>query len=111
MSRAPYRLVAIHAIELYLNALLVASGWTAARVRGIHHDLGRRAELAVAAGLRLRRRTLADLKGLSSNREYVKMRYEPDLPSTACQPNGLEATLNEVAEKVAIRLASISRRS
>lgn len=108
---SPYRLVAIHAIELYLNALLVASGWTAARVRGIHHDLGRRAELAVAAGLRPRRRTLADLKGLSSNREYVKMRYEPDLPSTACQPNGLEATLNEVAEKVAMRLAAISRRS
>jgi hypothetical protein len=36
-SWAPFRLCAIHALELHLNALLVHSGEPAARIRGLQH--------------------------------------------------------------------------
>lgn len=77
LSRAPYRLLAIHAIELYLNALLLRAGHGSARIRGLQHDLAARAQLAVEARLPLRRRTLAHLQALSAAREYHATRYDP----------------------------------
>ncbi len=100
LSRAPYRLVAIHSLELHLNALLLATGHSTAKVRGLQHDFATRTELAIAAGLKLRTRTILHLKGLSETREYVLTRYDPAL-SAASQLNRLAATLEEVAEKVA----------
>ena len=99
LSRAPYRLVAIHALELHLNALLLATGFPMARIRGLQHDFATRTELAIAAGLNLRRRTILHLRGLSETREYLITRYDPGL-SAASQLNRLAATLEEVAEKV-----------
>jgi hypothetical protein len=49
LSRAPYRLVAIHSLELHLNALLLATGHPTAKVRGLQHDFATRTELATAA--------------------------------------------------------------
>ena len=100
LSRAPYRLVAIHSLELYLNALLLGTGYPMAKVRGLQHDFATRTELAMAAGLKLRRRTILHLRGLSETREYLITRYDPGL-SAASQLNRLAATLEEVAEKVA----------
>ena len=54
----PYRLLALHAIELYLNAYLLDRGYAAADVRRLQHDLAVRTERAVRAGLVLRVRTL-----------------------------------------------------
>ncbi|GAA3903950.1 hypothetical protein GCM10022276_23240 [Sphingomonas limnosediminicola] len=99
LSRAPYRLVAIHAIELYLNALLLAAGHHSARLRGLHHDLAARTHFALSAKLRLRKRTLAHLEILSETREYLTTRYDP-AASAASELNRLSATLTEVAEKV-----------
>jgi hypothetical protein len=39
LSLAPCRLVAIHAIELYLNAFLLAKGLDPKEIRGLQHDL------------------------------------------------------------------------
>ena len=100
LSRAPYRLVAIHSLELHLNALLLATGHPMARVRGLQHDFATRTELAIAAGLKLRTRTILHLRGLSETREYLITRYDPGLSATS-QLNRLAATLEEVAEKVA----------
>ena len=100
LSRAPYRLVAIHSLELHLNALLLATGHPMAKVRGLQHDFAMRTELAIAAGLRLRARTILHLRGLSETREYLITRYDPRL-SAASQLNKLAASLEEVAEKVA----------
>lgn len=99
LSRVPYRLLAIHALELHLNALLLAAGHPTARVRGLQHDLATRTDLALSAGLNLRRRTILHLRGLSETREYLITRYDPGL-SAASQLNRLAATLEEVAEKV-----------
>ena len=99
LSRAPYRLVAIHAVELHLNALLLTTGLPTARIRGLQHDFATRTELAIAAGLNLRRRTILHLRGLSETREYLITRYDPGL-TAASQLNRLAATLEEVAEKV-----------
>lgn len=98
LSRAPSRFVAIHAVELHLNAALLASGQSPTALRKMHHDLASRVELAVAAGLRLRRRTLEHLLTLSSTREYLSMRYDPEA-SASSQLNRLSATLTEVSEK------------
>lgn len=100
LSRAPFRLAAIHAIELYLNALLLHSGSEANAVRGLQHDLARRALLAADAGLKLRLRTANHLSTLQQSREYLVTRYGPELTGNVSQINRLEATLEEVAKKV-----------
>jgi hypothetical protein len=100
LSRAPYRLVAIHAIELYLNALLLHAGATPSAVRGLQHNLALRTEKAIATGLRLRARTAAHLKALTASREYLVSRYGAEMTSTTSQINRLTATLEEVAKKV-----------
>ena len=105
LSLAPLRMVAIHAIELYLNALLLAAGRPAGQVRGLHHDLGRRSELAIEFGLPLRKRTVAHLGTLSETREYLLTRYDPEA-SAASQVNRLMATLAEVSEKVPLWISS-----
>ncbi len=64
MSRAPYRLSAIQAIELYLSALLL-------------HDPAARAELAIAGGLQLRKRTTAHLSAMTGNREISRNPLRP----------------------------------
>lgn len=99
LSSAPYRFLAIQAIELYLNALLLNSGYPAKGLRGLHHDLAKRTQLAVGAKLVLRKRTACHLENLSLTREYLVIRYDPAHPAGS-QLNRLSATLTEVAEKV-----------
>jgi hypothetical protein len=101
LTRAPFRLTAIHAVELYLNAFLLRRGHTPADIRGLQHDLCARFDLASAGGLRLRQKTAAHLRDLSAAREYLTTRYGPELSATMSQINRLVATLEEVADKVA----------
>lgn len=105
LTRAPFRLSAIHAIELYLTALLLHRGHNPNQVRKMQHNLSARTEHALEAGLRLRAKTAKHLQSLSQNREYLVTRYGPELAATASQINRLTATLDEVAIKVTILLA------
>ena len=105
LTLAPFRLSAIQAVELYLNALLLRRGNGPDRIRGFRHDLVERTELAVAAGLRLRLRTAAHLRTLSQSREYLVTRYGPEMVSTTSDVTRLTATLNEVAGKVTLLLS------
>ena len=98
------RLVAIQAIELFLNAWLLTKGHSPSKLRGMQHDLEERTKLAVASGLVLRARTSEHLNSMGRTREYLIMRYGPEMASTASQINRLFATLDEVAEKVAKQL-------
>ena len=99
-SRAPYRLVAIHAVELYLNAFLLHAGFEHGRLRSLHHDLAARADLSLQFGLQLRKRTATHLSTMVAAREYLVSRYGPELASSLSQINRLSATLDEVAGKV-----------
>lgn len=101
LSLAPFRLTAIHAIELYLSAMLLAHGRQPSEIRALGHDLLKRAELAQGSGLKLRKRTLEHLRSLCTNREYLVSRYAPEPHSAASHVNQLLATLNEVAAKTA----------
>ena len=96
----PWRFLAIHSIELYLNALLLHSGYDSTRIRQLNHNLAGHSELAIGQGLKLKKRTAEHLIAISENREYLISRYEPDAPDDISQINRLTATLNEVAEKV-----------
>ncbi len=109
LSRSPFRLVAIHAIELYLNAALLHAGHSPSRVRGLQHDLAERTQLVSETGIILRKSTVTHLESLSSTREYLVSRYDPDL-AAASQLNRLSATLDEVATKVnrRVRLAAMA---
>ena len=100
ISRAPYRLAAIHAVELYLNAFLLHSGLEHGRVRGLQHDLATRTDLSLERGLQLRKRTATHLRTMAAAREYLVSRYGPELSSSLSQLNRLSATLSEVAGKV-----------
>ena len=101
LSLAPCRLAAIHAIELYLNVLLVHVGHDPRHVRGMQHDLAARTKVAIERGLQLRRRTAEHLAAMTSNREYLVSRYGPEVNSKVSEINRLIATMDEVAGKVA----------
>jgi len=101
LSRAPYRLVAIHAIELYLNALMLSRGLAPAKVRGLHHNMAARALFARTNGLSLRQATISHLVKLSESREYQCSRYGAETTESLSQPNRLAATLTEIGDKVA----------
>jgi hypothetical protein len=109
LSRAPFRLTAIHAIELYLNALLLHRGIDPRRIRGMQHDLALRTQIATSSGLHLRARTAAHLGAVGEQREYLVTRYSPELAGTASQVNRLAATLDEVARKVTLLLEAPAR--
>ncbi|MGX8011381.1 hypothetical protein ACVDG8_021655 [Mesorhizobium sp. ORM8.1] len=100
LTRAPFRLSAIQAIELYLTALLLHRGHNPNQIRKMQHDLSGRTKYAMEAGLHLRAKTSKHLESLSQNREYLITRYGPELAATASQINRLTATLEEVAVKV-----------
>jgi hypothetical protein len=102
LTRAPFRLSALQALELYLNALLLHRGHRPEDIRAMRHDLWARAELAAVTGLHLRTRTAAHLKALGERREYLVTRYGPELAASTTEVNRLTATLQEVARKVAV---------
>ena len=78
LSRWPYRLLAIHSIELYLNAFLVWKGLAPNSVRGMQHNLAVRTDLAIKHGLPLRKLTAEHLRMMTQTREYLIARYWPD---------------------------------
>ena len=103
-SRAPARLCAIHAIELYLNAFLLNSGEQSQKVRAHLHNLANITEIAISHGLVLRKLTKAHLVKMTEDREYLISRYGPEMSTTLSEINRLMATLNEVAKKVKSRI-------
>lgn len=96
----PCRLLALHSIELYLNAFLLTNGLDTKSIRGLQHDIGERSRRAVDAGLNLRKRTAMHLQTLSHNREYLIIRYGPEMTATLSQVNRVMATLDELSLKV-----------
>ena len=103
--RAPYRLVAIHAVELYLNALLSFRGVAAPQIRGFQHNLADRAKLVGDHGVLLRAATLEHLQMLTQSREYRRARYDGEKRVKLSELDRSEATLKEVADKVTARIA------
>ncbi|BBE71590.1 hypothetical protein [Oharaeibacter diazotrophicus] len=99
-GRAPWRLAAIHAVELYLNAYLRLHGRSPAEIRGLHHDMAKYSALAASCGLQFRAKTLAHLVSLGETRAYVVTRYDPARSAGMEPPNRVLATLDEVAAKV-----------
>lgn len=106
LSQAPYRMVAIHAIELYLNALLNDRGFKVSRIRGMHHNLGERAALAMESGLRLKAKTIAHLSEMSSKREYMVTRYGPEMTEISSHLTRISSSLQDVAEKVSAAITA-----
>jgi hypothetical protein len=92
--------VAIHSVELFLNAYLLANGIEPDAVRGMQHNLAQRTKLAIKAGLKLKKRTAEHLHALTATREYLVARYVPAKQEAVSQVNRLQATLKEIAEKV-----------
>ena len=107
-NHIPRRLLALHSIELYLNALLLAKGVNHKTIRGFEHDLGERTRIAVNAGLVLRSRTAEHMATLSANREYIVIRYGPVRTAKLSQINRVMATLDELSRKVRRMLRAAS---
>jgi HEPN domain-containing protein len=106
-SHAPCRLAAIHAVELYLSALLLYHGHSALEIRSLQHDLSERTRLAKQGGLRLKKKTEANLLAIMENREYLVVRYGPEeMTGTGSPISRLMATLNEVDKKVTAKITA-----
>ncbi|WP_247221075.1 hypothetical protein [Shinella oryzae] len=99
-NHLPRRLLALHSIELYLDALLLANGYDGETIRGIERDFNKRTRIATDIGLVLRKRTAAHLATLSSSREYLAVSYGPETTATLSQMNRVMATLDELSLKV-----------
>ena len=102
---APYRLLAIHAVELYLNALLRHAGADERHVRKMGHNLAARAAKAEGVGLRLRPATAAHLGIMTGRHEYMLARYGPIENAEISEVTRLSATLDEVAKKTSELMA------
>jgi hypothetical protein len=105
LALAPYRLLAIHAIELALNALLLHNNVPPEKVRGLQHNLQERITLTEKFGLTLRAKTVLHIKNLTDSREYLVHRYDPQTSLKVSQLNRLIATMQEVSCKVQALLA------
>ncbi len=99
-SSAPMRLCAIHAIEVYLNAFLAFNELSSAQIRGLQHDLAKRAEMSVAKGLRLKIKTKEHLLRLNDQREYLLVRYGAESMDGVSELTRIFATLKDVSQKV-----------
>ena len=99
----------MHAIELYLNAFLLAGGTPPEQVRSHFHNLAARTESAIASGLVLRKRTAEHLRKMTEDREYLVSRYGPEMTSTLSELNRLMATLEEVSKKTRIRFGLVQQ--
>jgi hypothetical protein len=93
---APARLCAIHAIELYRNAFLRFREVDPKDVRKRGHTLW---DEDFVAALGLRKKTAAHLLWIEDNREYLSVRYAPDLLKAQSQSNRILATLREIMMK------------
>ncbi len=100
IARAPGRYCAVHAIELYLVAFLRGLGESPGRLRAQGHDLRMLAALALEGGLALRDKTRQHLIRLTTDREYLVLRYGPDRVASVSELNRLTASLTEIAQKV-----------
>lgn len=113
VSRCPFRLCAIHAIELYLDALLLKQGCSAKEIRSMLHRLEPRVERALAGGLALRKKTSRHIRELDEKREYMAVRYAPELALTFSQVNRLTATLDQirgiVSSALGVEMSAIPR--
>lgn len=96
-AEAPFRLAAIHAVELYLTAVLLAKGHDAKQVGKLRHDLCGR--LKRAGDLSLRRRTISHLSALTECDEYRATRYQPQNLTSPTPLTSMKATLNDVQAK------------
>lgn len=110
LTFAPFRLCAIHAIELYLNAFLLNKGIENKVVRGLQHNLTERSKRAVENGLSLKKSTQNHLAQMHESREYLMTRYNPDM-TTSSEINQLEATLARLAKKVTESMSVASAKS
>lgn len=106
LSLAPWRLLAIHAIELYLNAFLISKGSTGKALRCMQHNFGDRAKLALDAKLVLKKKTADHLISITKKREYVVSRYDAGAEAEFSKINRLTATLDEVSAKVTATIAT-----
>lgn len=100
-SLAPARFCAIHAIELYLNAVLRFDRVPPAYIRGRMHALDDPHFLRV---LGLRKKTALHLGQLTARREYLVSRYDARQMHLVSEVNRITATLAEVAQKASAHL-------
>jgi len=98
--RLPAMFCAIHAIELYLNAAIIASGETPETLRRMHHNFSQKSSHHGVVALRLRKKTQDHLASLSDKKDYLIVRYAPDQKHSLSELNRLKATLDGVAKKV-----------
>ncbi|MFQ6547955.1 hypothetical protein AADZ90_008345 [Aestuariibius sp. 2305UL40-4] len=103
IAYAPAYLCALHSTELFLNAFLRHRGESAAAIRGRLHSLENKEFVSV---LKLRKKTAQHLLEATNRREYLIVRYAPELTSNLAELTRLQATLDEVMRKVTAHIRS-----
>jgi hypothetical protein len=101
-SFAPFRLAALHALELYFVSFLRMHGVANTEIRSTGHQFCAKMELAARYGFSVRKRTCDHLAQLTGNREYLVTRYDTTMLPLLTQVNRLEATLKEVGANVTL---------
>jgi hypothetical protein len=114
MRSAPVRLLLLHSIELYLNALLHNAGVE----HEPNHKLHDRYKLATQQGLKLHATMGVLLKEIQKHEEYRVVRYTPITPKLATKPklselDQLEKILRQIQSSLPkeLRAPSLNRSS
>lgn len=110
-SRAPACLSALSAVECYLDAYLIAHGLQPAVVKELGHNLTQRSILAIAAELKLSKRTQAHLNTLNTSRDDLISGADKNCFAALSEVNKLFVTLDEIAQKVTAEFASLAQAS
>lgn len=94
----PTRYLYYHAIELYLKAALINSGYTETQLRNLRHGFGQLASLANLNGLGLTESDdLAVLAIIDSDGNYIKARYHHTGYFRVATIQALDSTAFELA--------------
>lgn len=93
---APFRLCALHSIELYINAFLRFRGTAPDCVRARLHDCWH-AEFATV--LDLRAGTRRHLQTILEHRDYLCVRYAPETARDWVPVNRVHASLSDIMAK------------
>jgi hypothetical protein len=99
-SDHPARLLYLHAAESYLRAFLRLHDHTPSEIRDLQHNLGAMTDKVVEHGMPLSVETAAYLRGVATENDYVRVRYDYDL--RALPPNRLAARPRKLTHLVSV---------
>ncbi len=103
-DNSPARLLAYHAIELFLKTFLRSHGEEVTKLRSYNHDLTGMLGAAIAYGLSPSSKVVDRLRQVEDNNDYVRCRYVVSRATSDMRPETVVALAQDIRECVRLAL-------